>query len=244
MHIREIRNPLYFQDFCQQLLVAEYDNVKIVDDSRGDRGIDAYVPSIETLFAVYCPGKDSTKKTTIQAKIREDVEKAARLPELGYSIKNFVFVTPAPLEEELHRYLADYAVNLGFESGCNKSEKYLISLMVKYPELRKCFPALIMPDLEKQIGELGRTVIAEITEELRDLPSKIALQFAFEVQPDDTGANLDLTHCLKKYRENLQRRISETRLFPLTIPEMIFTKISIRFSFFQPLLKRLKSCRE
>lgn len=57
MRMSEIRNPDLFQSLCQHLLVAEHPDTQIVDDSGGDRGVDAYVPSTRTLYAMYCPEK-------------------------------------------------------------------------------------------------------------------------------------------------------------------------------------------
>lgn len=209
MYIREIRNPLYFQDLCQQLLAAEYPDSVIVDDSRGDRGIDVYIPSIETLFAIYCPRKDSTEKETKQRKIREDIEKAAQLPKREYSIKTFAFLTPTPLTEDIYRYLVNCAGEFGFEFAQNPSEKHLISLFVKYPELEKQFPDLIMPDLMKRIGETERRIISQITVELLELPSLIA---SYVKPQTDVNDKSDLSPCLKKYRDNLEKRVSETFL--------------------------------
>src|ERR1051325_8852265 len=118
MHIREIRNSQYFQDFCQQLLVAEYTDFQVIDDSSGDAGNDGYVPSIQTLYAMYCPENNPTPKEYYQRKILSDVSKAARLrDEKGYVIDEWVFVTPAPLPEEMHRYINEKAEKAGFKKG-------------------------------------------------------------------------------------------------------------------------------
>lgn len=36
MYIREIRNPLHFQELCQALLTAEYEDFETVRDYNGD----------------------------------------------------------------------------------------------------------------------------------------------------------------------------------------------------------------
>lgn len=101
MRISEIRNPQLFQDLCQQLLVTEYPDAKIVNDSRGDKGIDCYVPSSRTLYAMYCPEIHPTPKEYYQRKIRTDLRKAISIrDELGYTIDQWIFITPTPLEEE------------------------------------------------------------------------------------------------------------------------------------------------
>jgi hypothetical protein len=45
MYIREIRNPLHFQELCQALLTAEYEDFETVRDYNGDKGNDGYSPS-------------------------------------------------------------------------------------------------------------------------------------------------------------------------------------------------------
>jgi len=95
VRIREIRNAQYFQDFCQQLLAAEYEDFQAIDDSRGDRGSDGYVPSKRRLFAIYCPESHPTPDKYYKDKIRSDLGKAVRLrDEFGYEIDDWMFLTP------------------------------------------------------------------------------------------------------------------------------------------------------
>ena len=156
MRISEIRNTQQFQDLCQSLLVAEYENTQIVRDSSGDKGMDAYVPSTRTLYAVYCPEIAPTPKEYYQRKIRSDLKKAVNLRDnLGYPIDHWVFLTPAPLEEPLNRYLAAKAKTAGFVAGSNQSETHLVNLLTKHSHLRSRFPELIIPDIESSVRELG-----------------------------------------------------------------------------------------
>ncbi|MFL6210112.1 MAG: hypothetical protein ACJ74W_14745 [Pyrinomonadaceae bacterium] len=169
MRISEIRNPQDFQDLCQQLLVAEYGDFQIVDDSSGDRGIDGYVPSTRTLYAMYCPEKPPPPKRYYQRKINDDLRKAAKVKdELGYPAEHWIFLTPAPLGEELHRYISEKAKAAGFATGENQSETHLIHLLAKHAHLRSQFLPLIVSDLE--------SALREVKEGVADIGSKLSSQ--------------------------------------------------------------------
>lgn len=161
MYIREIRNSQYFQELCQQLLAAEYPDFQVIDDSGGDAGNDGYVPSLQTLYAIYCPENNPTPKRYYQRKILSDINKAIRLrDERGYVIDQWVFVTPAPLPEELHHYISEKAEKGGFKGGISWSEKQLVNLLTKHPHLRPQFVDLLLPDIEDGL----RTVISHLGE--------------------------------------------------------------------------------
>ena len=131
---------------------AEYPDIQIVNDSSGDAGIDAYVPSTRTLFAMYCPEVVPVRKKYYQDKIRPDLVKAARLKATGaYQIDHWVFLTPAPLTDDLHQYIAEKATAAGFVSGVSKAEPYLLDLLLKHERLRSQFPELVLPDIEKKL---------------------------------------------------------------------------------------------
>jgi len=138
------------------LLVAEDENTQIVRDSSGDKGMDAYVPSTRTLYAVYCPEVAPTPKKYYQRKIRSDLKKAVNLRDnLGYAIDHWVFLTPAPLEEALNRYLAEKVKTAGFVTGISQSEIHLVNLLSKHSHVRSQFPELIIPDIESSLREVG-----------------------------------------------------------------------------------------
>jgi hypothetical protein len=155
MKISEIRNPQTFQDLCQSLLCAEFNDTQIVRDSSGDGGIDAYVPSKETLYAMYCPETVPAPKKYYQRKIRADLEKAVKLrDEKRYIINRWIFLTPEPMAEDLHRYLANKVSEAGIAEGTNQSELHLQNLLLKHPHLRSQFPQLINADLESVLDEI------------------------------------------------------------------------------------------
>jgi tetratricopeptide (TPR) repeat protein len=171
MHIREIRLSQYFQDLCHHLLLAEYKDFQVLDDSGGDAGNDGFVPTQHLLFAIYCPEGRPTKKY-YNDKINSDLKKAIKLrDEKGYEIHDWIFLTPAPLPEELHRHISRKAKEAGFNRGMNWSEKHLVNLLAKYPYLRSLFSDLILPDIEAGIKKLAdaheeykEEIVAELTE--------------------------------------------------------------------------------
>ena len=155
MKISEVRNARVFQELCQSLLCAEYEDTQIVRDSNGDGGMDAYVPSTKTLYAMYCPRTVPPPKKYYQGKIRGDLKKAVTLrDDKGYAINRWIFLTPEPMEEELHRYLGDKVNKAGFSSGANQSESHLNNLFLKHPHFRSQFPELLIPDIEAQLTEI------------------------------------------------------------------------------------------
>jgi tetratricopeptide (TPR) repeat protein len=160
MYIREIRNSQEFQDLCQQLLAAEYDDFQIVDDSSGDKGNDGYVPSKKRLYAIYCPEKHPPPKEYYRDKINSDLRKAVKLrDELGYEIEEWIFITPAPLPEETFRHLAEKSRSLSFKRGLSWSEKNLTPLLLKHSYLQSLYPELFAPDIQKEL----RVGFAEVT---------------------------------------------------------------------------------
>jgi hypothetical protein len=192
LRISEIRNPDLFQSLCQQLLVAEYPDTQIVDDSSGDRGIDAYVPSTRTLYAMYCPEKTPTPKKYFQDKIRDDVEKAVNLRDkLGYDISHWIFLTPTPLAESLHRDLKALAQQSGFMSGANQAEAHLTNLLAKHRHVRSVFSQLITPDLEAQLEKIHVSLSSQIREQQFQSPT-LEIQFAELKRRKPLGQIVDL----------------------------------------------------
>lgn len=224
MHIREIRNPQHFQDLCQQLLIAEYPDAVTVDDLRGDKGIDIYIPATKTLVAVYCPRKDSTLNKTIKEKIKEDIEKASRLPDGTYQIENFTFLTPFPLTEDVYRYFKKVSKNFAFKFTELKNDKYLINLFIKHSELRGQFPDLIMPDLEDQLNKAEKNIITNTTNLINDLFSKIVPSLNSDniIQTEEDRINF-LKSSLEKYKENLRWRISGHHQYQKILKEKEFS---------------------
>lgn len=162
MRISEIRNSQDFQDLCQCLLCAEFNDTQIVRDSSGDGGIDAYVPSTKTLYAMYCPEVAPAPKEYYQRKIRFDLKKAVKLrDEKGYIINRWIFLTPAPMEEELHRYLDSRVSEAGFVEGANQSEIHLQDLLLRHSHLRSQFPQLVIPDLESKLDEIHSEIVGQ-----------------------------------------------------------------------------------
>lgn len=152
MRISDIRNTQQFQDLCQQLFAAEYEDLEVPDDSSGDEGSDGYVPSKHRLFAIYCPEKYPPPHEYYQKKIRGDLSKAVKLrDEHGYEIDEWIFVTPAPLPMAVLRYLRDKVRDAGFPRGINWSEKHLMPVLLRHRELQPLYPELFATDLQSEL---------------------------------------------------------------------------------------------
>jgi len=161
--IAQITSPDFFTKLCKILLCAEFHDFQTIDDSGGDAGNDGYSESAKILFQFYCPKKP--KKATYKSKIRKDLEKAKKLSESGsYDIKEWVFVTPQELLEDVQTYLRAQASARGF-AGIAWAAPKLEELLAKHSHLRSQFPDLILPDIEGLI----ETSALKITERLDDL---------------------------------------------------------------------------
>lgn len=205
MKISEIRNTQDFQDLCQRLLQAEHPDVQLVNDSSGDAGIDAYVPSTHTLFAMYCPEVVPTPKEYYQRKIRSDVKKAASLRDnKDYEIEHVVFLTPAPLTEELHRYIEEKAKAAGFKTGTSKAEPYLLNLLTKHEHLRSQFPELALPNIERKLDTGIRDVSARIEAKGDEVTAKLDTIKDLIVSRDD-GAQKLTDRATREYTRRLER---------------------------------------
>ena len=153
MIIREIRDPYLFQDLCQKVFTAEYEDFQSIDDSGGDKGNDGYVPSLKRLFAIYCPEKDRTPKDEYKRKISSDLKKAVTLRnKYKYEIREWIFVTPAPLFEELHRFITNKAKAVGL-TGISWSESKILEILARHSHLKTLYPELLIPDLKTDIQE-------------------------------------------------------------------------------------------
>lgn len=218
MRISEIRNTQLFQDLCQQLLVAEHPDTQIVNDSSGDEGMDGYVASTHTLYAVYCPEVSPTPKRYYQRKITSDLRKAVNLrDDLGYQIDHWVFLTPAPLEEELHRYIFDKAAAAGFLTGANQSEMHLVNLLTRHKNLRSQFPQLIISDIETDLREVREGVHglgSQIGSQGSDITDKLNLVLEKIVNQDKSAQRLQ-ERAEQEYTKRFERAkdLSERGLY-------------------------------
>lgn len=163
MYIREIRNPLYFQELCQALLTAEYDDFETVRDYNGDKGNDGYSPSLRRLYAIHCPVKSDKTPAKFREKINGDLRKAVALrDEYGYDVGEWVFVTPEPLSVELRSYLTTQATAAGFEAGVNLSDKRLQDLFYKHTHLHPLFPDLAAVNLREDIHRAAESLVRNL----------------------------------------------------------------------------------
>lgn len=205
MKISEIRKTQDFQDLSQRLLQAEYPDVQIVNDSSGDAGIDAYVPSTRTLFAMYCPEIMPAPKEYYQRKIRSDIKKAASLRDSkDYEIEHVVFLTPTPLTEEMYRFVEETAKAAGFKTGTSKAEPYLLDLLLKHEHLRSQFPELILPDIEKKLDAGIKGMSARIDTQGEEVTAKLDTIKDLIVSRDE-GAQKLSDRATREYTRRLER---------------------------------------
>jgi predicted NACHT family NTPase len=153
MILREIRDSVFFQELCQRVLAAEYEDFQSIDDSGGDKGNDGYVPSLKRLFAIYCPEKDRTPKTEYIRKIKSDLKKAIVLRDrYQYEITEWIFVTPSSLPEEVHTFITKQAKTEGV-IGISWSESKLLEILTRHPNVKTLYPELLVPDLQTDIRD-------------------------------------------------------------------------------------------
>ena len=50
LDLRDIKTPEVFQEFCEQLLSAEYKDFRTIDDTNGDKGCDGLAENDRTFF--------------------------------------------------------------------------------------------------------------------------------------------------------------------------------------------------
>jgi hypothetical protein len=101
MRIPEIKDPHLFQGLIRKLMLAEHGPAyQVVDDARGDGGLDGFVRTSGELHAMYCPERPGSARYA--RKFKSDLEKAKRLRDVaGYPVRSFAFITPAPMRELL-----------------------------------------------------------------------------------------------------------------------------------------------
>jgi hypothetical protein len=153
MKIADIRDATMFQSLVHRLMVAERGaDFHIPDDSGGDRGNDGYDVAKGILYAIYCPEKPET--ADYRRKALSDLGKAARLAtEPGYSITQWVFVTPTPLREQLHAEIRAAATAYGLIAGF-LADAHLEDLLRKHPHIRDELPALEYPQVARQLDAI------------------------------------------------------------------------------------------
>jgi tetratricopeptide (TPR) repeat protein len=205
MRISEIRNTQEFQDLCQQLLAAEYEDFEILDDSSGDGGSDGYVLSNKRLFAIYCPEKFPPPVEYYKNKIRGDLKKAVALRNGGeYEIEEWVFITPAPLPPEAQKYLREKTREANLR-GLTWSEKHLNNFLYKHEHLHPLFVDLITPNLQKGISNV-QTGIESLSLQIENSFASLSI--------DKTSVVTEFEDKYKsRLEEQYERRFSEAKVY-------------------------------
>lgn len=157
-HIINIVSPDEFASLCQKILVAEYPDFDVIDDSAGDGGNDGYSKSAKILWQLYCPEKDNLsikeQKERYQSKIRNDLKKAQKLrDEKRYLIDTWIFTTTKPLTEDLHTYLRTKATEYNFSCAVWSSTK-LHELLSKHEHVEDQFPHLVLAKTHKLVEKM------------------------------------------------------------------------------------------
>ena len=181
-----------FENLCQNILVAEYPDFEVIDDSAGDGGNDGYSKKEKTLWQLYCPQKDNLsvkeQKERYQSKIRNDLKKAQKLrDEKGYEIDKWIFTTTKPLTEELHTYLRKKADEYGFEYSIWSSTK-LHELLSKHEHVQDLFPDIVLAKTHKIVETIveNQKSVAET-----EAKGKQSLNSAFKKRIDDARDQLN-----------------------------------------------------
>ncbi len=187
--INQITSPDLFSRLAKTLLAEEHKDFQTIDDSGGDAGNDGYVESQGTLFQLYCPEKpEKVDDATYKSKIKKDLDKAKKLLESGkYKIKDWVFVTPRELSEQVQTYLRTEATARGM-NGIAWSGTKLIGLFAKHSHLRSQFPDLIQPDIEAQFRGIEERLYA-VDDVKKEYRSK--LEQSYQRRIDQAKQNLD-----------------------------------------------------
>lgn len=170
MRIGEIRDPNLFQRLVRTLFATQYGKAfHIVDDSRGDRGNDGYDSEGHSMFAVYCPEKESTEKSLLK-KGREDLAKAVGLKSGGdYVIEEWVFVTPTPLPERVQAKLRAECEDAGMRAAFVANE-HLEPMFLGYPHVHELFPELTYPRVKEELERVNQKLDRLLAEPERATP--------------------------------------------------------------------------
>ncbi len=217
--IINIVSPDEFENLCQQILVAEFPDFEVIDDSSGDGGNDGYSASEKTLWQLYCPKKDNLsikeQRERYQAKIRTDLAKAAKLKsEKGYEIDRWIFTTTKPLTEELHTYLRNKAGDYGFACSVWSSKK-LNELLSKHSHVQDLFPDLVLAKTHELVEEVKANQKSVADSEAK---GKQTLNSAFKKRIDEARDRLNVGNAASA-KESYMRILDDMSEYPSEIDQ-------------------------
>lgn len=160
MRICDITIPDMFQNLVHALLAAEHGlDFQTVDDAAGDGGVDGYLCTNKTLFAIYCPERRTVGKY-LRQKIRSDLKKAKERRDSGeYDIDRWVFVTPMPLTRDISVFLTQEARRHDFR-GISMSGLHLEDLFQRHTHIQSRFIDLSIPNLRDDLARIETKIDA------------------------------------------------------------------------------------
>lgn len=138
-----------FQNFCSQLLSAEFDNFQAVEGAGGDGGLDGIIG--DTAVQVFFPDKSNRTAKKYTDKIDQDLAKLVETSKkFNVVFQKWIFVVPDDLRYEVVLYLAKKTSEMGVEClhwGASK----LTELVNKHPHVKNTFPGIFLPDLQQEM---------------------------------------------------------------------------------------------
>ena len=169
-----------FQNFCSQLLSAEFDNFQAIEGAGGDGGLDGMIG--DTAIQVYYPDKTNRTTKKYKEKIDADIPKLIKTSkQFGAAFNKWIFVVPDDLRYEVVLHLVKKSTETGIQCvhwGASK----LTELVNKHPHVKNTFPGIFLPDLQQEMSGLE----GSITRYLR--PRN---QFNVEIITDDDFKAID-----------------------------------------------------
>lgn len=151
-------NEQEFQTFCSQLFFAEMPSFHAIEGSGGDGGLDGLDGT--TAFQDFFPDVKNRNDSNYKAKIDDSLEKLSKtITKEQFSVTRWIFVTPEDLRAPLIIYLQKKSKELGFECLSWGATK-LTELVNKHPHIRNSFPAIFLPDVKEDIGDVKDGIIA------------------------------------------------------------------------------------
>lgn len=131
----EIKSPTEFQQFCEELLSAEYPDFQSVNDKTGDLGCDGKAKKGTIFFQFYLPdgtGSYAQRMAKIRKKINEDLGKL----DLPFP-KRWVFITPEKISPEIEENLRKRMREFGKMGIIVWSEPKMLELLAKHEHVNR-----------------------------------------------------------------------------------------------------------
>lgn len=143
--IRKIENPTIFKDLINMTFSAEYPGDFQVIKEWKDFGLDGYIKSTQTAYAVYCPlYPERREQSQYKKKILSDLtklNKAIKEGKISFPIKRWIFVTPEELSTEIIDDINKNAKKFGLD-GSGLGAQGIAPIFMKHTEIHPDFPEI------------------------------------------------------------------------------------------------------